>query len=518
MTVTGDAPLTFFYKVSSESGYDFLHFYLDGVEQDAWSGEVPWTQYSLNVSAGDHTFTWSYIKDLSVNGGQDAGFIDFVEFPPFAEPGVPVIGLSAESFDASLASGGTADQTLTISNVGTGNLEFGLALVEVDGRSAAVPSIEPMDLAKGERDPREGNSPLTGFGGPDTFGYSWVDSDEVGGPVYGWIDISGSGSSIPSPSDDGNYGPFDLGFSFSFYGQIFDSVYICTNGFLSFTSTSTAYNNAGIPNGGEPNNLLAPFWDDMSPNTAGSIYYEAVGGQFIVQFQDVEHYLGGNPETFQVILDSDGSITYQYATVASGTGCTVGIENGAGDDGLEIVANAAYLHDGLAIRIATAPPLTWATTDVDAGIIPAGGMQDINLHFDATGLANGTYAAVLAVGSNDQANSYVELPVTLNVTDGVSAVEGLPNVLQLHGAVPNPFNPMTDIKFTLPHDARVSLKIYDISGRLVQELANETMSAGEHSVRWMGRDNAGKAVASGTYFMRLVADGETSVKSMVLVR
>jgi len=196
----------------------------------------------------------------------------------------------------------------------------------------------------------------------------------------------------------------------------------------------------------------------------------------------------------------------------------VGIENGAGDDGLEIVANAPYLHDELAIRLATEPPLTWATVSPDAGTVGIDGSTDVTLHFDATDLAAGTYLAMLVVDSNDPASGLLELPVTLTVTDGLSAAQGLPNVLQLMGAVPNPFNPMTDIKFSLPHEARVSLKIYDISGRLVQDLVHENMAAGEHSVRWMGRDNAGKSVASGTYFVRLVAGSETSVKSMVLVR
>ncbi len=90
--------------------------------------------------------------------------------------------------------------------------------------------------------------------------------------------------------------------------------------------------------------------------------------------------------------------------------------------------------------------------------------------------------------------------------------------MQLTGAVPNPFNPQTHIKFSLPRDAHVSLNLYDVSGRLVRSLVSNTMTAGDHSVRWAGRDDAGKSVASGTYFMRLVAGGETSVRSMVLVR
>ncbi len=91
-------------------------------------------------------------------------------------------------------------------------------------------------------------------------------------------------------------------------------------------------------------------------------------------------------------------------------------------------------------------------------------------------------------------------------------------MVQFTGAVPNPFNPATDLKFSIPRDASVSLKLYDVSGRLVRNLVNERMSAGRHEVRWNGRDDGGRSVASGTYFVRLLVDGVSTVKSMALVR
>jgi len=111
------------------------------------------------------------------------------------------------------------------------------------------------------------------------------------------------------------------------------------------------------------------------------------------------------------------------------------------------------------------------------------------------------------------------LPVTMTVSD-VSAIgdDGLPKVVQFTGAVPNPFNPATDIKFSLPRQADVSLRLYDVSGRLVRSLLGETMTAGAHEVRWNGRDDSGRSVASGTYFARLVVAGEASTRSLVLVR
>jgi len=73
--------ISFYYKVSSESGYDKLHFYIDNTEVGTWSGTVNWTKAAYAVNAGTHTYRWSYTKDGSVNSGSDCGWIDFVSLP-----------------------------------------------------------------------------------------------------------------------------------------------------------------------------------------------------------------------------------------------------------------------------------------------------------------------------------------------------------------------------------------------------------------------------------------------------
>ena len=75
--------LTFWWKVSSESGYDFLHFYINGVEQATITGEVDWQQKTFLLSAGTNNIvSWSYTKDYSVSAGLDAGWVDRVTFVP----------------------------------------------------------------------------------------------------------------------------------------------------------------------------------------------------------------------------------------------------------------------------------------------------------------------------------------------------------------------------------------------------------------------------------------------------
>ncbi len=73
--------ISFARKVSSESGYDFLKFYIDDVEKGSWSGNVDWAEVSYAVTAGSHTFKWEYRKDANTIGGSDCAWVDNVVFP-----------------------------------------------------------------------------------------------------------------------------------------------------------------------------------------------------------------------------------------------------------------------------------------------------------------------------------------------------------------------------------------------------------------------------------------------------
>jgi len=83
---------------------------------------------------------------------------------------------------------------------------------------------------------------------------------------------------------------------------------------------------------------------------------------------------------------------------------------------------------------------------------------------------------------------------------------------------PNPFNPSTNINFALPAATPVSLKIYDITGQLVQTLIEGVVEAGRHQVVWDGTNQHGVLVASGVYFYQLRAGEFKQVRKMSLVR
>lgn len=195
-------------------------------------------------------------------------------------------------------------------------------------------------------------------GGPDAFGCTWADSNAAAGPDYGWVDISGMGTPV-ALSDDSYAGPFEIGFPFPFYGEAPTQVYIGSNGLLGFADSPdlSSLSNTGLPNADAPNGIICAFWDDLNPGAGGSVrYYGDAGlGRFIVQFTDVPAYGGSVPMTFQVILSQGGDVLVRYLDLDENdlTGATVGMENAAGDAGLQVNLNGAgaAIGDGVCVRL-----------------------------------------------------------------------------------------------------------------------------------------------------------------------
>jgi hypothetical protein len=91
-------------------------------------------------------------------------------------------------------------------------------------------------------------------------------------------------------------------------------------------------------------------------------------------------------------------------------------------------------------------------------------------------------------------------------------------VFSLEQNQPNPFNPVTKIRFSIDRDAVVMLSIYDVSGKRVKTLVNRPLKAGRYTEEWNGRDAQGRELASGVYFYRLKAGSKIITKKMVLLK
>lgn len=80
--VMSDDSISFYRKVSTETGYDYLKFYIDNVKVDQWAGEHGWERVAYAIDAGPHVFKWIYEKDWYVTGGQDCVWLDYISLPP----------------------------------------------------------------------------------------------------------------------------------------------------------------------------------------------------------------------------------------------------------------------------------------------------------------------------------------------------------------------------------------------------------------------------------------------------
>lgn len=227
--------------------------------------------------------------------------------------------------------------------------------------------------------PQKGNDEPTGpgigpeaTGGPDGFGYTYIDSNEAGGPNFSFVDISGSGT--PNFLGDDAETSVPIGFTFNFYGSSFTNVFVVSNGFLSFPGgDSGAFTNDCPFDSGSPLNTIDPYWDDLDPGddgaalytqtfAAGSCPHVATGvtagaGCFIAQYEEYDHFPGdgvpgGSLGTFEVILYDDDSILFQYEAghpAMDGSSGTIGINSDGVANSLQYSCDTASISGGLAI-------------------------------------------------------------------------------------------------------------------------------------------------------------------------
>ncbi|HER43603.1 MAG TPA: T9SS type A sorting domain-containing protein [Candidatus Eisenbacteria bacterium] len=114
-------------------------------------------------------------------------------------------------------------------------------------------------------------------------------------------------------------------------------------------------------------------------------------------------------------------------------------------------------------------------------------------------------------------SALVEVELAAGAVTG-AVTDFTPRVAVLYQNYPNPFNPSTSIEFSLPARERVSLKVFDVSGRLVRTLVDGPLPDGNHRYAWDGRNERGAAVASGVYFYVLRSESIRQARKAVLLR
>ena len=192
-----------------------------------------------------------------------------------------------------------------------------------------------------------------GFGGETNYYYDLYFFNPFDNPGYHYKIVpysfaDYSASTLLALGDDDSQ-EISLGFNFEFFDHLYSSIRICSNGYLTFGDYGDAYDNMAMPTPGEPDLIIAPFWDDLvAPDSGGGAYYKVTGEhgkkQLIVTWVN---YMGwgssattASGATFQAILSQEeGTIQFNYQDVDFsdpyydyGVSATVGVENEAGDN------------------------------------------------------------------------------------------------------------------------------------------------------------------------------------------
>jgi len=340
-------------------------------------------------------------------------------------------------------------------------------------------------------------------------------------PTYDWIEIDpaygGDGTAL-NLNDEFTIGYIELPFEFQFYGHRYDRLNVSPNGWVAFTDSDadppydwwnhelTYQYNTYMASPLAPEAAIAVYWDDLHPDASfvgcpenighgdAFYYHDAENHRVIVEWSRIEVQQGcsasdlGDLVTFQVILydpvhyqteTGDGEIVCQYHTVE------------AADVPLDEVCSIGLI-------------------DHQRGNVEQWNyLQYLFYHH---------YHPAAAPLENERAIKFTTngfLPT--NAPMGQASVQ-VPNTYQLEQNVPNPFNPKTAIRYSVPVAGHSRLAVYDAGGRMVRVLNDGWTEAGHYTIQWDGTNTSGQTVKSGVYFYRLDAGDFSQTRRMVLLR
>ncbi len=185
-------------------------------------------------------------------------------------------------------------------------------------------------------------------GGPDGYGYTWVDSNDPSGPIYNWIDIESPNNLVSGLGDDNIIGSFPIE-NFTFYWYNIAYLSIGSNGFIAFSNPQNIASPFPlIPTSGGANDFIAPLLSDLTfagNNNPGECYFDSHSmDSTVISFVNVPFWQQFSPQytgsnTFQIILcHIDSTIVFQYKSMSGITNAndiTIGIESVAGSIGLQ---------------------------------------------------------------------------------------------------------------------------------------------------------------------------------------
>jgi subtilisin family serine protease len=255
-----------------------------------------------------------------------------------------------------------------------------------------------------------------------------------------WIDPSAA--TAMNLTDDSTV-LMSLGFTTRFLGSSYSQVYVGSNGILGFGTPVATFANEPIPSASDPNNIAAPWWDDLDPGAGGRVSRMTIGAvgarRFVVTWENVPLYgVSGSALTFQAVLTEgvDG-VLFQYldtvgtsSTHNGGASATIGTENVDGTRGTQFSFNQASVINNSAVRCAVpgADPPTISTASLPTGTTGTAYSATLAATGGATpytwALATGTLPAGLTLTTGGTITGTPTAAGTANLTVRVTDANG----------------------------------------------------------------------------------------------
>ncbi len=334
--------------------------------------------------------------------------------------------------------------------------------------------------------------------GPDAYGYYAFDNTDTEYPQcpeYIWVeahdnaDIDAEPVELNHGNNVDDFGTITLPFTFQYYGREYDTIMVSTNGFIVMGNNRFAVPNPqnwpliGGGSGGA-SGVLAPFWENLSfvPQWAHLYHgYDEYEKQYVIEWYRAQIYATDSTLIFQVLLKDpaehptrtgDGEIIFNY------------------NDQFRYHAGASSLE----------------TPYASVGITSPDGTTGISYSY-----AN-TYDVTAAPLEGRRSILF-----TTNVDDPTKAPETnvveVPSSFEFTDIYPNPFNSTATINFSLNQRAEISLKVYDLRGRMVGLLVDGVINQGHHTAEWTAED-----LSTGLYLVNLHNGVQSVTRKIALIR
>ncbi len=302
------------------------------IELHCVAGAVKYINHAFTGGSFDPGTTRNLQVTVQNIGGQSMSTVTgrLVSLSPFVQVD------AAQTNYGNIAVSQTVTNTAVPFTVSSNSLTF---------RGHQAPMLVITTTANGEIDTAQfvvnvGTAATTDPTGPDAYGYYAYDNTDTEydlAPTFAYVDISSGMGTNLNLNDTGEKTTISqiwstarqLPFGFKYYGTVYDSVTICSNGWIAFGNQSwnDMFRNYPIPAMQAPEAMIAPYWDDL--NTSGSgrgvwAYFDATEHRYIVQWKAVGAFSTGSQLNFQVILydttyhptlDGNGFILMQFQQV-----------------------------------------------------------------------------------------------------------------------------------------------------------------------------------------------------------